>query len=269
MIEPTSKIYFYELDTRESIFTRLQLNIAFYASFLTVISYMVRMIDYNSNFIELVVFYVFIFLSFCLLIKSAYLTYKSLTGISYRVLSDANDIYQYKKDVDKYVKEMELYNNTYGTNLKVPSAEKMVEDFLIELMTKCSSFNYKVNENRRLGIRRSLIFLVLASLPLIVSSSIFIGFDLDASSPRKELLIYNKELSSQVEKLDGKLSFYNDSKIHDLIKKEVINMCKDDKENKTPPPPPPPPEPIKPTWQVANESYTSPKPRTSKPDTKE
>ncbi|EID0699420.1 hypothetical protein LA277_004619 [Vibrio parahaemolyticus] len=257
MLDSISKVYFYELDAREHIFNRLQLNFALYASVLAVIAYMTRMIDYGGSESIITLFFVGILFSLCFLVRSAYFTYNSLTGMQYRLLPDPQELYKYRKEVSKHAKQLAEYNLKYGCNVPVPDVDEVCEDFLVKMMTKCSSFNANVNESRKLGIRRSLLFLVASSAPLVLSSVLFIGFDLDASSPRKDLLIRNSELSSQLSELSEKLLVKQsaNSSESNYIYPKVIIMCKSEKKE-TPPPPPPP---VEPTWQVANESYSPPK----------
>ncbi|HHF0512955.1 hypothetical protein [Vibrio alginolyticus] len=257
MLDSISKVYFYELDAREHIFNRLQLNFALYASVLAVIAYMTRMIDYEGSILIISLFYIGIVFSLYFLVRSANLTYKSLTGMQYRLLPDPQELYKYKKEVSIHAKKIVDYNLKYGCNEPVPDVEEVCDDFLIKMMTKCSSFNANVNESRKLGVRRSLLFLVVSSLPLVLSSALFIGFDLDASSPRKDLLIRNSELSSQLTVLSEKLlaTHSTNKPQSSYLYPQVTIMCKNEKKE-VPPPPPPPTEP---KWQVANESYSPPK----------
>ncbi|HAS6172571.1 TPA: hypothetical protein I7149_21515 [Vibrio vulnificus] len=262
MLDSISKVYFHELDAREHIFNRLQLNFALYASVLAVIAYMTRMVDYNSQEAIVTLFYVCIFFSLIFLAKSAYLTYNSLTGMQYRLLPDPNELYEYRINVRDHAKAISDYNEKYGTSEVIPDVEQVCKDFLVKMMTRCTSYNAGVNELRKLGIRRSLLFLVLSAIPLLLSSVLFIGFDLDASSPRKDFQVHNSELSSQFSTLSANLLKQIESEKTDpkYIYSEVKIMC-EDKNKETPPPPPPPP--IEPTWQLATESY-SPPTKTSK-----
>jgi len=256
MLNSISKIYFHELDAREHIFNRLQLNFALYASVLAVIAYMTRMVDYNSQEAIVTLFYVCVFFSIIFLARSAYLTYSSLTGMQYRLLPDPNELYKYRINVRDHAKAISEYNEKYDTNEIIPDVEEVCKDFLAKMMTSCTSYNAGVNELRKLGIRRSLLFLVLSAVPLLLSSVLFIGFDLDASSPRKDFQVHNSELSSQFSTLSDNLLKQIESKKADpkYIYSEVKIMC-EDKMKKIPPPPPPPKEPI---WQVGTESYSPP-----------
>lgn len=265
MLDSISKVYFHELDAKEHIFNRLQLNFALYASILAVIAYMTRMIDYAGSESIITLFFVGIFFSLIFLFRSAYLTYKSLTGMQYRLLPDSQELYKYRKEVTNHSKQLVEYNKKYGCSVAVPDIEEVCEDFLIKMMAKCSSFNSTVNDSRKLGIRRSLLFLVTSSIPLVFSSVLFIGFDLDASSPRKDLLIRNSELSSQLTKLSEKLLVSHSANSSESNYKcpETIIMSENEKkimsENEKKEPPPPPPPPAEPAWTVANESYSPPR----------
>ncbi len=267
IFDSIKQIYFHEIEMRDKIFARLQFNFAIYASFLAVIAYMLRMLDYQSNCSVMTLFFVGMFTGVILLLKSIYFTYISLTGLEYRLIPPPNIILNYKKELELNVIEVKKYNEKYSLNEPLVDVEKSSSEFITEMFAKCSTFNLAVNETRRIGIKKSLWYLMLASLPIIFSSILFVSFDLDVSSPRKELLIKDENLANKIELFNNNLvtlqqkylSYQKKIIGYNAMTKEVDNQ---NKEVKAPPPPPAPP--IKPEWIISNESFEEPMPEKSK-----
>jgi len=224
---------------------------------------MLRMLDYQSNCSAITLFFVGIFVGIILLLRSIYFTYTSLTGLEYRLMPTPDIILNYKKELELNVIEVEKYNEQYNLNEPVVDVEKSCREFIIEMFAKCSTFNSKVNEGRRGGIRKSLWYLILASLPIVFSSILFVSFDLDVSSPRKELLIRDENLANKMRLFNKNfitlqqenLSYQKKIIGYNTMTKEIDNQ----KEN-VKAPPPPPATPVKPEWIISNESFEEPMP---------
>jgi len=259
-----SEIYFYELEAREKIFNRLQLNFAIYASVVTILAYMIRKTDYGSNCVILTLFYVGIFAGSVLLSISIYYTIKSLTGFEYRLFPCSQEIIEYKAKLKKYEREIEEYNreNKISNQIKVDPNER-TNEFVIKILAKCIDFNSKINEYRKQGIKKSLWYMIRATVPITFSALLFVVLDLDASSPRKNMLIEDKNIAVQLDKL---ISFIYTTLTHKQKEEEKPHMSNDsqnnqsnqsNKQTQTPPPPQPPQEP---KWQISTEDFKAPMP---------
>ena len=108
-----SEIYFYELETRDKIFNRLQLNFAIYTTVIAMLAYMARMIDYNSNCTILTLFYVGLVFGISLISISIYYSCisLSLSDLKYMLFPRATDIIDYRSKLDIRWKEIEKYND--------------------------------------------------------------------------------------------------------------------------------------------------------------
>lgn len=202
-------IYFQEIESREKILNRLRLNFAAYASVVALLSYMLRMLDYESNCQVIVLFFVGIFSGTLLLIKSVYLSVSSWTGFKYRVLPEAGLLIKYRNDLILSKKEIEEYNKNYGTEIDVPKPDKSVNSFISRSIAECVDHNENINEYRRKAVRNSVWYMVISAIPIIISSLFFVIFDLDVSSPRKSLLIEDRELSLKVSELESAIRSTN------------------------------------------------------------
>ncbi|GKE11232.1 hypothetical protein Tco_1414783, partial [Tanacetum coccineum] len=162
------------------------------------------------------------------------------------------EILNFRKALDNAKVERIAYNETYGLSSPLPNSEEEAEKFLENITAKCIDYNYEVNEVRRVGTKLATKYIIIALLPLAVAASVFVGFDLDASSPRKNMLTQDTALSEQVKLLSSNLAAFNDRN-----KTKDLSMSQDDKDvsNRNAPPPPPPPLPAEPVWQVSTEDF--------------
>lgn len=255
-----SEIYFYELETRDKIFNRLQLNFAIYTTVIAILAYMARMIDYDSNCTILTFFYVGLVFGISLISISIYYSCisLSLSDLKYMLFPRATDIIDYRSKLDIRWKEIEKYNQEYGCNYETPDTKTTINEFTTDIIAKCIDHNASINEYRRQGIRKSIWYMILASIPIIFSSALFVIRDLDTSSPRKNHLIEDRNLAVELKKLDVSIEKFittNNGKDKTTMSEDQ-NSTKNQSKN-TPPPPPPiqKPEP-----QYSTEDFKDPMP---------
>lgn len=190
------QIYFHELDERERIFSRLQLNFGFYATAVASATYMCRMMDYGSNAIGMTLFFVFLAVFSVFLITSIYYTVYALTGFEYTLFPSSAASVAYRRDIFSIEDEERRTGNT-------SSLSGEVEAYVSESLAQCSDRNRSINEVRKAANRKALLRLFFASIPLLASAVCFVGFDLDASSPRKNHLVEDPKLRESLDKLNN------------------------------------------------------------------
>lgn len=248
-----SEVYFHELETRDRISSRLQINIAVYASFFTVTAYMLRMMDYSSHPVGLTLFYASVSFVFLFIVQSGYKTATSLTGFEYRTLPKAIEVLNFRDGLERVKVQRIEYNEKYGMNYPVPNPEGDTDSFLAAITARCIDYNHEVNEMRRVGTKLSTKYIINALFPLAVATGVFVAFDLDASSPRKNLLTQDTSLSEQVKLVNENLAALERVKIQ---KGETMSGAeKDTGSRDNTPPPPPPALPTEPVWQVSTEDF--------------
>lgn len=270
-------LYFHELEIREKIFSRLQINIGAHLTIITAIAYMVRTIDYSSSTLLIFIFYALIVLSIISLIFSIVYTGIAFTGYEYQLFPFAADSVKYKREAESYFRELDIAaaNAEYFSNEhNLPASPTvMVNDYILDSLAECIDKNSKINEQRRTVNKKSIFSLAIAFIPFIFCSCLFVILDLDTSSPRKNLAIE-----------DAKLRISMEHSI-DEIKKSLDNLTKDTEimatnnnhqgegsTNNSPPPTTtpapqkyvPPPLPKRPPLRISNESFTDPLPDKSK-----
>lgn len=173
------QIYFHELDDRERIFTRLQLNFGLYATAIAAAAYMSRMMDYSASQVGITLFYVSLGVFTILLAASIYFTATALSGVTYTTFPSATASVTYRNSVQL------IHSDTSGA-VKPNIASNEVALYISDSIARCTDLNRRVNDFRKAANRRALMLLLYASAPLLVSAVLFIAFDLDASSPRKK-----------------------------------------------------------------------------------
>lgn len=263
-----SELYFHELDTRERIFSRLQLNFAIYASGIALLAYMARMVDFESSCVILTLFYVGLTASAVLLGISIHHTVVSLTGYRYMTLPKATEIVRYGIELRDRSESLKQYNQKYGQSVSVPDPDSSISDYISEAMSQCIDHNYSINEFRRQVNRKSIWFMILAAAPVIFSAALFVFFDLDASSARKVTVAFaeNHPLINSLNKIQKSIVTISDINNE---QRGALNMTDEQKNQGSAPavqqtPPPPPPEPKKPDLQYSTEDFKAPMPDKAK-----
>ena len=258
--ETLSELYFHELDARERIFNRLQVNLAIYASAFAVLAYMARVVDFGSSCMMLTLFYSSLVGTVPFLLASVAYTWSALTGYKYMVLPKASALVNYGEQLKEQATQINQYNEEYTQNIVVPDPKERLDEYVSEIMSRCIDQNYAINEARRQTIRKALQYLVYSAIPLTVASIIFVAYDLDASS-RKVDTSYDS--SSPLVRSIGSIANRLDELAFSRITKEEPKMPTENHDT-TPQvprtPPPPPQEPKKPEPQYSTEDFKTPIP---------
>ncbi|EKO3444948.1 hypothetical protein DX883_02880 [Vibrio fluvialis] len=196
------KIYFHEMETREKIFTRTQITFALFFTGYSIASYMLRMLDFTSYKEVAITFAVLTIVSgFISLIGVRHLVI-AFWGSEYKGMSSPLETDNYRLEVQEYASSIVEYNQQYPDNKQpIVDVDDMVSQFIYEQLRDCSSHNTKVNDSRFAHTHNSIRWLLVAAIPFLIASVLFVSFDLDTSSPRKETLIYNRSLVEEVDKL--------------------------------------------------------------------
>lgn len=258
-------IYFHELADRERIFTRLQLNFGIYVTTLTIMAYMARMVDYSSPCWAITLFYTGLFLALIPILLSVRFTLIAFTGYRYALFPSANLSVKYKIDLDNYCESLSDQKDGQESIQGKKKSEQMLDNYVLESISACIDKNLAINEQRRLVNRKALLQLLYAAIPLTISACLFVFFDLDASSPRKNALIEDSRLRQSVTQSSDRL--------HDsisLLTKEISKMSYENNTQSSqqqPKPQPTPSAPIppqRPPLQYSTEDYKAPLPDKSR-----
>lgn len=248
LFEHYEKLYFHELEIREKITARIQFTFALLASAFTIMSYMIRMLNYDAAPVVIYIFWglsalFLLFFILCLMnLVPAY------WGNLYQLIPTPVGTDEYKGNIDAHNKKLEQYNSDYPKNVQQITATKTkVKDYLYNSYRDCSTHNSIANEWRSeqtyIGFKRLLISVV----PLIFTGLLFVINDLDLSSPKVKQENEKALLSKEIKQLKNRLDKVE--KVATPIRQEVKKMPENNDNGQTvdiiPPPPPEPstPEP--------------------------
>lgn len=216
LFELYEKTYFHEMEVREKLVGRVQINFALMATGFAILSYMIRMLDFSGNHVVIGLFIVSILFCISLSFFCIYHLVKAFWGNEYEGIPTGRDIDNYREKMVVYKSEIESYNNE-NPETKVPEidVDRYVYSFIYDKFRDCSSHNTEVNDRRSDHIHDSFRWLLRTAIPFICASLFFIAGDLDISSPRKETQILNNTLNDKLDKIiqlfdQGKSTINND-----------------------------------------------------------
>ena len=196
--------YLYELEHREKLHTRVQLVFAVLIIVSTNNAYIIKNVylDYSRDLLVTTTIILAITSSFFSFIACYYLV-KAFWGNKYFLIDTTDKILEYKEAQKKHEKEMldyaaETWKNYPDHSIEIPDPHIQTLKQITKKLSENASENAKTNTTRSLQIHLSIRYILCAAISLILSASIFVMSDLDTSSPRKPLLIEEKNLTNHL-----------------------------------------------------------------------
>lgn len=237
LFEFYEKSYFHEIDYRDKITSRLQLPLAIYISFLSLIGFMIRNINFSCETIYLILFIVIFILSSALIAVGLIYFVHAFYGHTYEFIPTAVETEAYKQELDTTYKD---YEN--GPEL----SSSYLKDYLYKYYYECSSNNSKVNDKRSENLHRANSFIVFSVAPLLLTFLVFHFGNVDKNKIDKVTVIEsNKPLEITFPNYPMGVEIISDKAkdLHSDTKdmKGGSSTMTDEKNKKEPPPPPPPP----------------------------
>ena len=188
------EFYFHELDVREKLETRFQIGFAIYVTVLTIIAYMLKMVDSSVAKELLYAFYLCLVVSLIPLSYSIYLNIRGFWGHKYLAVASPVEIEKYRKETIEHEKKICAYNSELADRDRIDyNAEEELFSYLYGEYARCTTYNIDVNYKRGVYIHTAIKYLLFSVTPLVVCSLVFILGDLDGSSPRKAVLIKHSD----------------------------------------------------------------------------
>lgn len=195
------EMHFHEMEARDRLTFRIQMVFALVFTVYSIIGYMLRTLDYEEPLYLLLTFYLLVGVSFLISIACVHQMVRAFWGNEYKAMPFARDIQEYKIGMVKYAKEIKSYNESYP-NAKQNEIQvgKAVEGYILNKFIECASHNAGVNVERSWRIHQVFKWLLILSMPFFLAGAVFILFDLDTSSPRKDAYIIDRALVEEVNK---------------------------------------------------------------------
>jgi hypothetical protein len=200
LLEHYKSIYYYELENKNHVSSRVQSVSAVLVLVFTLTIYMVRTFDYTTATPNLIaIFWVFIAVYALLTVSVIVFLFLAYWGNIFRAVSPPNAIEEHREKYDQYTKDYYSVNDSNCN--KIATLEEETESFIFEQFVECASHNSLLNQTRSKYIHRAFGMMSISFVPLLISCCTFVAFDLDTSSPRKAFSIQNKSIDSIYDEL--------------------------------------------------------------------
>ena len=219
------KLYLYEEDIKHKISIKSQVIFTAIFALMTITAYISRFLDFSINpsiayiiaFLELSIFVILAF--------SIYYNCRAFSGTIFKKMLYSKQLKNYYEALVEYNREIQEYNSTVDDVSKIPLVDAIedTENFISETYADCATYNAYLNDERSRWAFKAQAAFLIACVPLVIASSLFVIFDMDTSSPRKPLSIQDSYVGGEISSLKGIVSdTTNDDVIADLKKRTII-----------------------------------------------
>lgn len=218
------KMYLYEEDTKDKISLKTQVIFTAIFALVSITSYLARFLDFSekpeiANTIGFLVGLV-VFISAI----SAYFNCRAFSGSEFRRMPYSTQVKKYFDEQVEYNAEIIQYNDQVAERDRLPLIDPAneTEKFIYNTYAECATHNAMLNEQRsRWAFKATAVFLI-ACIPLAIASFLFVVFDMDTSSPRKNLAIKDSYVGGEIASLKIKLSSSDKSDIVENLEKRTM-----------------------------------------------
>lgn len=254
------KMYAYEEEIKNNISIKTQLIFTAIFALVSITVYLARFLDFA---VKPEIAYLIAFLVALVVIiaaVSAYFNCRAFSGSEFNRMPYAQEVKNYYEAQEKYNEDLSLYNSQVADHEKISLIDpiKETEDFISTTYVKCSTHNALVNEKRSRWAFKAIAAFLIACAPLAMASLLFVVFDMDTSSPRKNFSIKDSYVGGEISSLKtALLSGLNRDAVADLEKRTIIlekllfdreeKKLSDSKKNTTSEQKPQPQAPVKPS----------------------
>ncbi len=218
-------MYAYEEEIKNSISIKTQIIFTAIFALASATIYLARFLDFTFN--PKIAYVISFFIATTLVISaiSTYFNCKAFSGSEFNRMPYAEKIKEYYESQIEYNDELAKYNVQVAQHEQIPliNPAKETASFISNTYISCSTHNALVNEERSRWVFKALSTFLMACIPLAIGSLLFVLFDMDTSSPRKNFAIKDTYVGDQIAAL--KTQLLNDSKsdaVADLKKRTII-----------------------------------------------
>lgn len=218
------KMYLYEEDVKEKIALKTQVIFTAIFALVSITAYFARFLDFSerpetANTICFLVCLV-VFIS----AASVYFNCRAFSGSEFRRMPYSVKVKKYFDEQVEYNIEVAHYNDQVDDSDRLPLIDpaKETEEFIYNTYVECATHNAVLNEQRsRWAFNATAIFLV-ACIPFAIAGFLFVVFDMDTSSPRKNLAIKDSYVGGEIASLKDKLSNGDKTYIVENLEKRTM-----------------------------------------------
>ncbi|MFW9080777.1 hypothetical protein ACOI9X_16110 [Pseudomonas sp. P2757] len=219
------KMYIYEEEIKNSISIKTQIMFTAIFALASATIYLARFLDFTAN--PTIAYTISLLVTLTLIISavSTYFNYKAFSGSEFNRMPYAEKIKEYHDQQTKYNSDLIKYNFQVAQHEKIPliNPVKETENFISNTYISCSTHNALVNEERSRWVFKAISTFLMACIPLGVGSLLFVIFDMDTSSPRKNFAIKDTYVGDQIAALKNQLTKdSNGESVADLKKTTIL-----------------------------------------------
>ncbi|MFP5424991.1 MAG: hypothetical protein ACLGJA_03965 [Gammaproteobacteria bacterium] len=202
------KMYNYEEEIKNSISIKTQLLFTAIFILISTAVYLARFLDFST---KPDIAYIITFLVCLVVITAAASTYfncKAFSGSEFNRMPYAIKVQEYYDDQVKYNIEVEQYNSAVEPEDAIESIDpkKETENFITKTYINCATHNALINEQRSRWWFKAFAGFLIACIPLAVASLLFVVFDMDTSSPRKNFSVKDSYVGGEIASLRSQLA---------------------------------------------------------------
>ncbi|MBK4997668.1 hypothetical protein IAE39_005842 [Pseudomonas sp. S37] len=230
--------------------------------------YLARFLDFSTRPSIAYIIASLICLAAIITATSIYYNCRAFTGSEYNRPPYARELRKYHEQQIEYNSQVKEYNASANPTEKIPliDPEQETHIFITKTYIDCATHNALRNEDRSRLAFKAFSALLVACIPLANASLLFVVFDMDTSSPRKNLAIKDTYVGDQITALREQLAI---STKHDdianlekrtIILESIVSELKEtqlseSKERKSTEQPPNPQPPMKPSAPPHHMAY--------------
>jgi hypothetical protein len=219
------KMYAYEEEIKNSISIKTQLIFTAIFALLSITAYLARFLDFSERPAIACVIASLIFVVVAVTSISVYFNCRAFSGSEFNRMPYALEVKKYHEDQVLYNNQLDKYNFQvdYAEQIAPVDPVRETESYLSETYAHCATHNALVNEKRSRWVFKSIVAFLVACIPLMLASFLFIGFDMDTSSPRKNFSIRDSYVGDAISSLKNQLlAGSKNAQIADLEKRTII-----------------------------------------------
>lgn len=262
------KMYTYEEQIKDNISIKTQLLFTAIFILISTAVYLARFLDFSTR-PDIAYVITALVISVALIAGLAtYFNCKAFSGSEFNRMPYASKVQEYYEQQIQYNTEVEQYNSDVEPDDAIPTVDpkKETSDFIDKTYAACATHNALVNERRSRQWFKAFTAFLSACVPLAVASLLFVTFDMDTSSPRKNLSIKDSYVGGEIASLRQQLSESPSSKaladlekrtmlLEHLILQKMENGMSDTKKGNNAEKKSKPPAPVKPSAPPSRMTY--------------
>jgi hypothetical protein len=187
LFEFYEKLYFHEVEARESIANRLQMPLAILMSMLTLYAYLLQGLSLNSSNLVLLTFFFSLLCSIYFFVKSSLHFRDAFFGSTYELLPTAAVSEEYRQTLLKQYESFTGKGGKGGSESCDVLVCRYFSQYLYERYIRTTTNNSNVNDLRAHNLHMCNSYIIKNTLPLLITFLLFSFGGLNKSEHEKEV----------------------------------------------------------------------------------